>query len=271
MALPIRTIARSLLGRHGAGYLPSPLDERDALRAFRAPQVLGAAPKILARADELDAHVAILDQVATESCTAHATDYGVQALCGAGRGPGGRRVYTRRSVASPYWHGRALDGLEAADHGAVLRSVLKAYAHLGAPPESTWPLLPRRVNSQPGADVYRLGRAWRGLQYARIEGDVVGGALEALSAGCPVLVGVAVDEAFFEDDGDATIVMMGRTVAHHAMMLSGFSRVVGRPDTVRFRAPNSYGTGWRDGGRCNLGPGVVGLALEAWALTGFRA
>ena len=272
MAFPLRTAARAVLGKKGTGYHPSPTDERDGPHAFRTPLTFGAPGerKILAGADELVPHVAVRDQGSTESCTAHVVDYGVQALCGARLGPG-RRVYTPRSVASPYWHGRAINGLENRDRGAVFRSVLKAYAYLGAPPESAWPLRLRTINNQPGADAYRLGRGWRGLQYARIEGDPVEGALEALSAGYPVALGIPLDQMFFEDDAPDVIVSLGPTVAYHAVALAGFSRTPGLVDSVRFMMPNSWGTRWRDNGWCRLGPGVVSQALEAWALTGFRA
>ncbi len=269
MTYPLATIARQLLGKRGTGYFQSPADARDELHAWQ--RRLGAGRTLSQSKLGLVRHVHPRDQGGTNSCTVHAVDYAIQALCGTGRGPKGRE-YTPRSVAAPYWHARALNHLERGDAGAVLRSALRAHQHLGAPSEAAWPLAARTINQQPGADSYRLGHPWRGLGYSRIEGDVVTGALDALQSDFPVIIGLGLDDAFRLGDGPTAVldeVPGASQTLFHALMLAGFTRTAGNPASLRFRTPNSWGTGWRDGGFCELGPAVVASALEAWVVTGW--
>ncbi len=258
----LRTALRALLKTRALGYRPSPEDKRDhALLSSRA-----ALPE---SALDLDRWVAYArNQGPFSACTSHAIDHAVQAVCGERRGPHAHE-YTPRSVRDPYYTGRALAGLQREDGGAYLRDVIKAFSHLGSPPEAVSPLRIATINKQPGPDSYRQGISWRGLKYSRVLGtglSLVQGIHAALVARKPVVIGIEVDSDFLDDDGNDLIGPQNRAdiVGGHAMLVSGFEA-----GGDRSRLVNSWGTDWRDHGRAWVSRGFLAQAREAWAIEGW--
>ncbi len=258
----LTTALRALLRKRGLGYVPSKPDDRDHIMAtarFSLPE----------DAMDLDGFVTMeRNQGATSSCTAHAADHAIQAVCGFGRGPKGK-AYSLRSVADPYWNLRALAGIEDSDDGGYLRDAFKAWNQLGSPPDAVWPLRVLTINRQPGPDAYRQGISWRGLKYKRIGGTgeaFVSGIHSALVQRKAVVIGIQVDRDFMDDDGPELVPAQKRSsiVGGHALMLSGFDQ-----GGDRTRVVNSWGNDWRDGGRAWLSRDFLEQAAEAWAVEGW--
>jgi C1A family cysteine protease len=142
-----------------------------------------------------------------------------------------------------YYQERVIEGTVDQDSGAQIRDGIKVINKLGAPPEHDWPYDISTFAERPPAQAVIDARADEAVSYQSVTQDLY--ALKAvLAGGLPIVFGFTVYEAFESDEVARTgIVPMpsprDEIVGGHAVALVGYDDRVDR-----FRARNSWGTGW---------------------------
>lgn len=148
-----------------------------------------------------------------------------------------------------YWHGRLLEDSEYEDGGIErIRNVLKGMNKFGVCREEIWPYVSEQRNIQPDLECYVDSWPRKISSYTAIYS--IGGILEVIDQGFPVLTGITVFDNFMQLSGPDSIVSVpaeGLTVSPmaHAMVLVGYSQ-----PSQWFIAKNSYGPEWGDQGYC---------------------
>jgi C1A family cysteine protease len=241
--LPVRTLARSVLGRKGTGWR-APLPEH--VNPRRDLDKLGVPSSDLPSSYSLKQWSSVLDQGPTESCVVHAW---TQAHRGAEwmRNKNGPPPPLRSRLFG-YYNSRAIHGEQKIDGGTYTSTCVAAAARLGCPPEVEWPFSTRAVNKQPSVNSYRLAHdlkkfesPYRIFEEGHSRFDAV---KSALAADYMVIFGTRIDSAFKSRVGPTRIgVPAGPYVGGHAMCIVGYDN-----DSRTVEVINSWGTGWRDAG-----------------------
>ena len=244
------TALRSRMGVKGLGWLPNDDDTRD-LSMHRL--ALAESPPVRASLEHF--LPGILDQGATSSCVA-------QALAGALRIAHAVRGEPIELVSRLYLYSNArhYTGDERRDDGTYPRNAMRGLVKYGAPPESEWPFLARMVNQAPSWNAYRAGfdaRGPRAYYWIQSSGNArLNDVRRAIASGYPVTFGMRVDDAFLDPGGGFVVdAPSGPMVGGHAMFLIGYEGEL-------FRVVNSWGSGWRDGGRCWVTSEVVAACMS---------
>jgi C1A family cysteine protease len=184
----------------------------------------------------------IRDQGPTSACTGFASARAID-ICAQLLG------YTFAAYPSEMWLyilARLLEnqGTDLVDLGAKLRFLLQGARDVGIVDEVCQPFDPSLINQGTPFDALHEASSnlvldRKGLVYSRVWGSVE--AKRAVSSGRPVIIGMAVDEAFMGYNG-GTYVRGGSLVGGHAVTMVGYRR--GLAEIV-----NSYGPAWGEGGR----------------------
>jgi len=195
----------------------------------------------------------VLDQSITQSCVANSV---AQAI----------RIVQTRALGQParllsrlfaYFNARAFEGEQRVDEGTFIRDAMRGIAKFGFCPESEWAFDPGEVNTQPPWNAYRSAADQRMVTgYYKITSSGsqrLEDVKRAISSGYPVVFGTQVTEAFTEFVGKKVFDApgIGEPIAGgHAMVLCEY-------DDVSLRGPNSWSSGWGDGGWFAFKPEVI--------------
>lgn len=235
--------------KRGTGYKPDKRDDSDVYALALSGE------EALRKTSDLWPHVRrVFDQGATSTCVAQAIVAGIDI----------RREISSRPRATvsrlfPYYFGRSVF-MRMVDMGSRPRDVLYALQRMGSPAESQWPFDPAKVNSRPPAEVRRIAAD---LHFSYRRCTTVEDVADSLAKGCPVAVGLLIDEAFTRNEGPAIVRSFDqKRIGGHMMLIIGNS-----PDLGAFRVLNSWGTEWRTGGSCFLSHELVKKeAVDLWAI-----
>ena len=138
-----------------------------------------------------------------------------------------------------YWGAREVEDDTELDDGAMIRSVVKAFARYGCCLEPCWPFDESLLFQRPSNAAYAQGEAVRARvgSYARVT-DLTGVKV-ALALGLPVIFGFAVPE-YFESEEVASTGWV-RMVQPDERVLGGHAVVaVGYDDRPSKSAPNKF-------------------------------
>lgn len=230
--------------RFGLGHIPDLLDERD--HTVRAK--LGAPRNLPNEALGLEGYLRdVMNQGGSSSCVGQAIGTAVDTRM--------RRI----GLACPppsrvgiYTFGRSLGRLGKTalrDEGCYPRDAMRGIRDNGVPLEKDWPFDEAGINDEVPWDVHQSASALRLTGWSRIDSQGqsrIDELCHTLALGYPVVFGAAVDERFMEHTGKGEIAAVGKdTRGNHMMCALGYTTVNGHR---LFRAVNSWGTGWGDGG-----------------------
>lgn len=225
-------------GHHGYGWKPDTPDHRDYVYAPKSKGI--RLPKLV---DLSDRFFTIWNQGSLGACTAHAV--GAAALY--------RDIYDRDiSITVPsrhfiYYNTRVLEGTEAFDSGAEIRSAIKSLAKFGYPSESLEPYKIKDFNEKPSSKSYRAAVREKIKRYERVERNLHH-FRRLLHQGFPISFGFTVYESIYSDRVTRTGLVpvpkkKEKCDGGHAVLCVGYDD---EREAVIFR--NSWGKGWgRDG------------------------
>jgi C1A family cysteine protease len=269
--------------KHGLGWLPDEDDDRDytdetegvkeVLDALtpeaEKPGCLGAVipASPSAQVDLSGDFPPVWDQGDLGSCTAQAAAALIQYT---------QQVAYGKSVAPSrlfiYKVARRLDFLNG-DTGAHLRTVMKALAAIGSPPEKYKPYVAGiGWDVEPDAFLYALAQEFNAMKYYRLdpvgrtEEEVLAAIKANLDAKLPVMGGFVVYENIEESETNGGYIPMPtvrKELGGHAIVIVGYD------DSMKaFKIRNSWGPTWGVQGYGWLPYDYVlqGLAWDFWSL-----
>lgn len=199
----------------------------------------------------------VMDQGNLGSCVEHGVTAALRYLLRAGG-----RADTPLSRLQLYYDVRRMEGTVGDDSGGEIRDAVKCVAASGVAPEADWPYDEKQFAVAPPAACYSDPLRLRAISYERVQVGVLP-LKEALAAGFPVVVGLALCAAFESDEvartgavpmpsgGEALDDMDG-----HCMYAVGYGQ---RPGTFTVR--NSWNTDWGDSGDCYFPEAYLGSRL----------
>lgn len=241
--------------------VPGLHDERDFFtRVVRSARATAAAGST--RIDLRPLFPPVYDQLSLGSCTANAA-CAVQAY--------NQKQF--QGIPSPVLLSRLFEYFssrtnKASDTGATIKDAVAALASLGSCPESQWPYDIRKYAQQPPHDCYVSAASNRISQYARV--PQTRSAFEAaLSAGMPIVFGVAVYESFGRVNANGLVPVPNtrkeRLLGGHALVIVGYDN--SNPSNPLFIVRNSWGLRWGDKGYCYMPYAYIldrNLAFDPW-------
>jgi C1A family cysteine protease len=189
-----------------------------------------------------------------------------------------RRLFGRHIDASRlfvYYMARKLDNFHG-DTGAHIRTAMKAFRLLGAPPERYWPYDIEKFDEEPSRFAYALAQNWQALCYHRIDIrnrsrdeclDLMRG---MIARWLPVVLGFRV-YSYGTKDGEFPMPSAGdKPRGGHAVAAVGYDdnyKIGNSEGALLIR--NSWGTGWGQKGYGWLPYDYVReyLSSDFWVLT----
>ena len=223
------------------GWIPDLPDRRDFV--FRTPRRVLA--KLPAKVDLTSQCPAVYDQGEIGSCTANAIGGAIEF---------DQMRQKLREVFLPsrlfiYYNERVMENTINEDAGAMLRDGIKSVAKQGVCPETMWPYDPTpyppnsHLAKKPSASCYKEAVKHTAVKYERVPRSL-SQMKGCLASGYPFVLGFTVYESFENDEVTRTgkMPMPGRrehVIGGHAVLAVGYD-----DRQNRFRARNSWGTGW---------------------------
>lgn len=228
---------------NGLGFIPDLPDSRDLM--------FGAAPALAPNTDLTKYVREVLSQGGTSSCVLNAIASGIairRVLRGRPWELISRRYgyYFARKQLGKDW--LDADG-EMLDSGCRPRDALKVLAKGGAPPESKWEFDTSKLNERPPWEVKRVAID---LSFRFKMCNGVDEIRASLARGFPVLLGLQVDRAFTRADGPDLV-----TSLDDSEVVGGHMGLIVASGQGRFTYLNSWTTGWRRGGLCDVSADLV--------------
>lgn len=243
------------------GYKPDPPDPRDKTiheLAATGANFLPVGSELPSQASVAEAKVGIRHQGQTSSCVGFALSTAVRLA----HIKDGRNV-PELSPSFVYYIGRKDHQDKVTDKGTHIRSALKGIIRVGVPEERHWPFDPKKINRPPTWGAYRHGHDNGGVRgYYRIprfKPDLI---RLAIASQRPVVAGFLVDRAFVKNKGPSEIT----TPMDKKSIVGGHAMVIEAYDGDRFTLHNSWGTGWRNGGRVKVSSEFIKGAYDIWAI-----
>lgn len=233
------------------GFQPSPKDPKD----WKIEKLMGVGfdETLLTPAshDFRDKNHAILNQLSTQSCVGHCiAQAAYTAMNVAGRT--GEYLFLP-SPLKIYYDSRANHDAEKVDEGTRFSAAFCGMRKFGLCPNDLWPLDVAKVNKQPPWRAYRAAADYRWLDgYYLISQTGTARCQrvkEALAKSLSIVFGMAVDAGFKKTKGRYGV-PTGPIIGRHGMCISGY-------DQEGIWVPNSWGTGYGDGGYVHLDWDVV--------------
>lgn len=167
---------------------------------------------------------------------------------------------------------------QTGDHGAFLRTAMKALRAFGVAPEEYWPFDPSLLDAEPSAFEYAFAANYKAISYYRLDkpgmtnDELVESVKRTLASSFPVMFGIALYPSF-EQAGDGRIPVpepWEPRAMLHALVAAGYddSIAIGASRGA-FRIRNSWGTIWGEQGYGWLPYDYVrrGLTQDWWTLT----
>jgi len=150
-----------------------------------------------------------------------------------------------------YYNERVIEHSVDYDSGAMLRDGIKSVARQGVCTEDSWPYDITVFGNEPTADCYTAAMDNQVLSYQRIP-QTLNQMRGCLAGGFPFVIGFSVYESFETPEvartGEAPLPTAGEVLlGGHAVLVVGYDDA-----TARFRARNSWGAHWGDGGYFTL-------------------
>ena len=244
------------------GYIKDHADSRDRLLGM-----LSLSKDLPVRASVASKHVKPRNQGASQSCVGFSVSTAMRlAMIQDGRDPGDLSPWF------PYYNGRRRytpRGSRVTDVGTFIREVMRSVIRVGIPAADLWSppaggsarQFTKFVNSQPDWMAYTYADQGRGARgYYRIPRGRPDEVRQALANGKPVVGGWRVDREFLNPLGEEYIDDVGPDiVGGHAMVIEGY-------EYDRFTLHNSWGRGYRRGGRVDVGEKFIAKGYDLWAL-----
>ena len=168
---------------------PSPNDPRD-FKFSSLLQTRGVSAPPPASADISGTIPEVYDQGQVGSCTGNA---------GAMLGLHRSRKQNREIMPSRlmlYYGAREIEGTVAADDGAYIRDIFKAWAKRGVCPESVWAYNENMVTIQPSAQSYSEGAKTMALSYHALDNTNIDELKACIALGSPFEFGFTVYNQF---------------------------------------------------------------------------
>lgn len=162
--------------------------------------------------------------------------------------------------------------MRISDSGIDIRAVAAVLKRLGCCDDAIWSFDVDKIRTIPPFEAFWDVTKRSGCSYAFVReagDDRLGKLARALNAGCPVVAGLDIDEAFFSYDGTSVLQLPGGE-----MLGRQFVVLVGRDLTrTRFKALCSFRSNWGAGCYCWLSDAYVGSTScwDACILHGFDA
>ena len=233
------------------GHIVSTPDHRDHVFSAPAPALTEnlqttALPQTVANVDLRPKMPPVYDQGNIGSCTGNSISASIEY----------ERKMQKFTDVMPsrlfiYYNERLLENTVNSDAGAQIRDGIKAVNKYGVCPESEWPYIENRFTIKPSVQCYTDALKEMVLSYAAVPVDLTQ-MKAALSAGYPIIIGIAIFESFESDAVAKTgIVPMPKTtekcLGGHCMLICGFC-----DQKQQFIVRNSWGTSWGDKGYCYI-------------------
>jgi len=160
------------------------------------------------------------------------------------------------------------------DHGADLRTVLKAMVCFGVPPERYWPYEVERCDREPEPFLYSFADRYRPIRYVRLDGRNATGpeTLEVvkgfLAAGFPAVFGFPVPTSISLDSDVPYRPQLDSVRGGQAVVAVGYDDKRLRTTRGALLIRNSWGRPWADDGYGWLPYAYVEeqLAVDFWTL-----
>ncbi len=167
--------------------------------------------------------------------------------------------YIKRDGTAPdlsrmfvYYNTRRLKGTIQQDTGAMINEAMASVMAFGACESQHWPYDVSLFAQEPPQPAYADGLKHEAVQYARVGGAQ--GAIGALANGMPVVYGTFMPQRCYEEAGRTGRIpattydeRTGRPGGGHCMLIVGYDL-----DQQIFIVRNSWGTGWGNGGYCDI-------------------
>jgi C1A family cysteine protease len=234
------------------GYVPDAPDVRDH---HFAKLGIGAAPPSSA---SLRAHVVeVLDQLGTSSCCAQAWAQALR-IADSVAGVKNPQLSSREFL---YYAARRYDGGDVVDLGTQLRSVAKAVVQFGRPPESAWPFVEAKINTQPPWEAFKAAFDHRGpAGYHRV--STLTEIRQAIAAGHAVVGGVHIGQSFedYSGGGIYSAPPGEGSLGGHALTFIGY-------DETSFEIVNSWNTTWGERGFVRVAPTFAAAFSDLWCVS----
>lgn len=240
------------------GWIRDPLDPRD--KKFSVAEPIPLPPSVTLSNDQQT----VFDQGQLGSCTANA----IAGAIDFARQKQAPVVEQDPSRLFIYYNERVAEGSVNSDCGAVIRDGIKSVASIGVPPESMWPYDPSKFAVQPPPECYAAALRTKVLSYASVPQDLTS-LKTCLALGFPFVFGFVVYEEFESETVAQTGIVptpspSDTPIGGHAVLCVGY-----HDSTSRFRARNSWGPSWGQGGFFEIGYDYLTnpqLASDFWQI-----
>lgn len=252
---------------YDCGYAPAPADQQRAV-----PEAPYVARRGVPTAFDLSPRMPPPgNQGAQNSCVAWASAYALksyheQAERNWGYDPpfaGGQgdRVFSPAYIYNQINGGR--------DKGSYIHQAMATFVQQGAAPWKYMPYNSRDYLTQPSAQARQEAAKYRARSYFQIRYDDLNAIKNTLYSGNALVMGMPIDDAFYQLKAGVYDRQGGKSYGGHAMTIVGYddNKVSANGDRGAFKLLNSWGTGWGDRGYgwvsyrmwLKLAPQVMGM------------
>lgn len=155
------------------------------------------------------------------------------------------------------------------DKGSYFSEAAALFVSQGAAPWKDMPYNARDYRTQPSQQARQAAAKYRARSYFQIRYDDVAAIKNSLSSGNALVMGMPIDDAFYQLKAAVYDQQGGKSYGGHAMTIVGYddNRTSPRGDKGAFKLLNSWGTGWGDRGYgwvsyrmwLQLAPAVYGM------------
>jgi C1A family cysteine protease/fibronectin type 3 domain-containing protein len=155
------------------------------------------------------------------------------------------------------------------DKGSYIHQAMALFVQQGAAPWKYMPYSARDYLTQPSQQARQVAAKYRARSYFQLRYDDFNGIKNTLNSGNALVLGMPIDDAFYQLKANVYDQQGGKSYGGHAMTIVGYddNRVSPRGDKGAFKLLNSWGTGWGDRGYgwvsyrmwVQLAPQVMGM------------